>query len=167
MSVDLNSGRQGSLSPAGKSAILHSAIFRLMTTRGSADFAELGGITSEIEQTEYVEVGSAGALFSRHAGRSKPPTIALRRAMRTGPATTWLWLWHQQARMSLPTMHADAWLSLYGPDDSLDGPGRMTYMLVNAWPSKFELGGVKAGGTEVIVQTVTLQCDELIDSAAG
>jgi len=166
MAVDLPAGRQLSIPAADKSRLLTSAVFRLWTVEGSADFSELGGIVSEVEQTEYMEAGPVGALFSRHAGRSRPPTIVLRRAMRTGPSSTWLWTWHQFARQSLPTMHRDCSLTLFGPGDDLAGSGRMTYLLMNAWPTKLELGGVKAGGTEVIVQTVTLQCDDLIDPNA-
>ena len=39
----------------------------------------------------------------------------------------------------------------------------MTYGLINAWPSKLEVSGAKAGGTELIYQTLTLQCEDLID----
>jgi hypothetical protein len=38
-----------------------------------------------------------------------------------------------------------------------------TYMLSNAFPTKVEIAGMKAGGTEVVLQTVTLQCDEIIE----
>jgi phage tail-like protein len=163
MPADLGVGRQTSLAPGQKATFLYSAVFRLWTVQGSADFAELAGIVSEIEQTEYMEAGPVGALFSRHAGRSKPPTIVLRRAMRSDISTGWLWLWHQAARQSLPTMHRDCTLTFFGPGDDLSGTGRVAYQLMNAWPAKVELGGVKAGGTEVVVQTVTLQCDELLD----
>src|SRR3954454_14940307 len=126
MAVDLGAGRQTSLSPGQKASFLYSAVFRLWTVQGSADFSELAGISSEVEQTEYMEAGPIGALFSRHAGRSKPPTVTLRRAMRTGSSTTWLWTWHQFARQSLPTMHRDCFLTLFGPGDSTSGSGRMT-----------------------------------------
>lgn len=163
---ELTTGRQLALTPDLKASMLTSAFFRIWTVEGSADFAELGGISSEVEQTEYMEAGPVGALFSRHAGRSKPPTVVLKRAMRTGPSSTWIWTWHQSARHSLPTMYRDCSLSLFGPGDDPSGPGRMTYLLMNALPTKVELGGVKAGGTEVIVQTVTLQCEDLIDPNA-
>jgi hypothetical protein len=48
----------------------------------------------------------------------------------------------------------------------MDGIGRMTYGLVNAWPSKVEISGVKAGATEMIYQSFTLQCEDLIDPNA-
>lgn len=163
MSPDLPLGRQLALSPHDKETILSSAVFRLATVEGTADFAELGGITSEVENTEYMDSGPFGAIFARYAGRAKPPTITLKRAMRTGPSTLWIWSWHQSARQALPTMRRQAFLTFYGPGDDPTGVGRMTYSLVNAWPAKVEISGVKAGSSEVIYQTVTLQCDDLLD----
>jgi phage tail-like protein len=159
-------GRQLTMAAEDKESILSSATFRLSTVEGTADFAELGGITSEVENTEYMDSGPFGAMFSRHAGRSKPPIIVLKRAMRTGPSTLWIWTWHQAARSSMPNMHRQAFLTFFGPGEDNSGVGRMTYALVNAWPSKVEIAGVKAGSTEVIMQTVTLQCDELLDPNA-
>jgi phage tail-like protein len=164
--VTLQTGRQLSLEPTDKERMLASALFRIWTVEGSADFAELGGITSEVEHTEYMEAGPLGALFSRHAGRSKPPTVTLRRAMRTGPSTTWLWSWHAMARQSLPSMQRDCFLMLFGPGDHLRGLPRMTYILMNAVPTKMEVSAMKAGGTEVVTQSVTLQCEDLIDPNA-
>jgi hypothetical protein len=163
---DLITGRQTALSRDQKEDILTSAVFRIWTVQGSANFAELGGITSEVEQTEYQETGPFGAMFSRHAGRAKPPTVVLKRAMRTGFSTTWLWTWHQFARQSLPLMYRDCALTFFGPGDDIDGVGRMTYLMMNAFPTKLEIGGVKAGGTDYIVQSVTLQCDDMIDPNA-
>ena len=165
--VDLVAGRQLAALPQDKEEILHSAFFRIWTLEGSAFFAELSGITSEVEQTEYMEAGPMGAIFSRHAGRSKPPTVTLKRALRLGPSTTWLWTWHSFARQSLPTMCRLCVLTLFGPGDDPSGTGRATYELVNAFPAKVEIAGVKAGATEVVFQTVTLQCDDLIDPNAA
>ncbi len=161
--MDLTTGRQLPIDPSDKETILSAALFRIWTPEGSADFAELGGITSEVEQTEYMEAGPVGAIFSRHPGRSKPPTVSLRRAMRTGLSTTWLWTWHASARQSLPTMYRDCSLTLFAAGDNPSGSGRMTYLLMNAFPTKVEIAGVKAGASEVILQAVTLQCDDLID----
>ena len=162
----LQPGRQLPIDPTAKEQVLTSAVFRIWTVEGSADFAELAGINSEVEQTEYMEAGPAGALFSRHPGRSKPPTVTLRRALRTGPSTTWLWSWHQLARQSLPAMYRDCSLTLFGPGDDLSGTGKVTYLLMNAFAARVEIAGMKAGGSEIVFQTVTLQCDDLLDPNA-
>ena len=156
-------GRQIAIPSDTKEAVLTSAFFRIGTPEGSADFSELIGISSEVEQTEYMEAGPVGAMFSRHPGRTKPPTVTLKRGMRTGLSTLWIWSWHKMARMSAPGGQRDCALMLYGPNDDPNGPGRMTYMLMNAFPTKVELTGMKMGGTEVVVQTLTLQCEDIFD----
>ena len=165
--VTLGPGRQLPATVEDKEQVLFSAFFRIWTVEGSAFFAELAGITSEVEQTEYMEAGPIGAIFSRHAGRSKPPTVTLKRGLRLGPSTTWLWTWHGFARQSLPAMHRDCHLTLFGPGDSPTGTGRATDLRMHAFPSKVEIAGVKTGATEVVFQTVTLQCDDLIDPNAS
>lgn len=162
MSVPLG-GRQLSITADEKASLLSSAYFRIGTAEGSADFSELIGITSEMEQAEYMEAGPAGALFSRHPGRTRPPAVTLKRGMKTGFSTTWIWAWHKQARMASPLAQRDCVLMLYAPDDDPSGPGRMAFMLMNAFPTKVELSGMKMGGTEVVVQTLTLQCDDIFD----
>jgi hypothetical protein len=164
--VELTAGRQLPATRQDKDELLASAFFRIWTVEGSAYFAELTGITSEVEHTEYMEAGPVGALFSRHPGRSKPPTVTLKRALRIGFSTTWLWTWHGFARQSLPMMFRDCQLTLFGPGDDPAGAGRATYLLMNAFPAKVEIAGVKSGATEVVFQTVTLQCDDLIDPNA-
>ena len=52
---------------------------------------------------------------------------------------------------------------LYGAGSDPGGSASLSYMLVNAFPSKVDIAGMKAGATEVVVQTVTLQCDEIIE----
>jgi hypothetical protein len=64
-------------------------------------------------------------------------------------------------------MYCDCFLYLYGPGDDPHGVGRAVYMLHRAFPSKVEVAGVKSGASEVVFQTVTLQCDEFIDPTAG
>jgi phage tail-like protein len=113
-----------------------------------------------------MEAGPVGSIFSRHPGRTKPPTVTLKRAMRMGLSTTWIWTWHKLARMSAPGMHRDCTLMVYGGGDDPDGIGRMTYILINAFPAKVELSGLKAGATEIVFQTVVLQCDDIVDTAA-
>jgi phage tail-like protein len=166
MSLDLDTGRQLPATAELREALLTSPVFRLWTVEGTADFSELGGISSEVEQTEYMEAGPVGALFSRHPGRSKPPTVTLKRAMRTDVSNLWIWTWHQSARQSMPTMYRDCSLTVYAGGDDLTGPGRITYLLMNAMPTKLEMAGMKSGATEVVIETLTLQCDELLDPNA-
>lgn len=43
----------------------------------------------------------------------------------------------------------------------------ITYVLENAWPSKLEISGMKAGATEVVTETVVLLCDQILMQPAG
>ena len=50
-----------------------------------------------------------------------------------------------------------AWLFMY------DAPGARVarYHLENAWPAKLEIGSLKAGASSILLETVTLVCDNL------
>jgi phage tail-like protein len=159
--VDLGIGRQSSLAPDKRDETLASAVFKIEDDTGkTAMFSELGGISSEIEQTEYMEAGEKGPMFGRFIGKAKPPTVTLKRAMTTGPDTTWIWSWHALARTGSKMAYKTTTLGLIGTGSS---EPLKSYMLVNAFPTKVEIAGMKAGGTEVVIQTVTLQCDEIIE----
>lgn len=159
----LRTGRQLAMPSETKESMLSCAFFRIQATGGTADFAELSGITSEVERQGYRETGPKGAPFSQHAGRSKPPTITLKRSMRTGPSTKWIWQWHQLARASSPQMLRDTTLLLYGSGDDPSGRARIRYMLMNAFPARVELTGMTLGASQIVVQTVVLECDDIID----
>jgi phage tail-like protein len=162
----ISTGRQQAASVDAKSEMLTSALFKLEAEGKSVGFSELAGIVSEVEQAEYMEAGAAGATFSRHFGKTKPPTVTLKRAMSTGDDTSWVWAWHQMARQAAPMAYKDCTLKLYAAGDDPNGPGKMAYLLVNAWPTKVEIAGMKAGSTEVVIQTLTLMCDEMFDPNA-
>jgi phage tail-like protein len=152
---------QGSSQPGDATAIISAAVFRLeVLGMEPINFAELVGISSEVENAEYMAAGTTGAIFSRHFGRAKPPTATLKRGLDQNGQ---LWLWHQMARGQLSAAYKNADLKLYGPGDDLNSPARLTYTLFNAWPSRVEVSGVKAGATEIVYQTVTLMCDDVLD----
>jgi phage tail-like protein len=159
--VDLNPARQGILEAKARDDVLSTATFKISCSPGGeAVFSELGGIMSEIESAEYMEAGPKGPMFGRFVGKAKPPTVTLKRAMSTGKDTTWIWTWHAQARMGDSAAYKPTTLELIpaGKESAVK-----TYVLSNAFPTKVEIAGMKAGGTEVVLQTVTLQCDEIIE----
>jgi phage tail-like protein len=154
----------GQAAGADNTTIISAAVFKLeVPGLNPINFAELVGISSEVENSEYMASGTTGPVFSRHFGRTKPPTVVLKRGLDLNGD---LWLWHQQVRNLSPQAYKLATLKLYGPGDDISGAGRLTYVMTNAWPSKIEVGGVKAGATEIVYQTVTLMCDEIIDPNA-
>ena len=44
---------------------------------------------------------------------------------------------------------------------NFDGAPVARYHLENAWPSKLEIGSLKAGASEVLMETVTLVCEQI------
>lgn len=158
-------GRQLAMLPETKGSLLTCAFFRLWCAEGTIEFSDLQGIVSEVEHHDYSQSGVTGAVYSRHIGRRKPPTITLKRAMRFGPSTAWVWSWHQLVARGVPMAKRDCVLMLYGPGDPPDRPAPTNYTLINAFPSKVELAGAKSGASEVIFQTLTVVCDDMIDGS--
>jgi phage tail-like protein len=160
--TELQTGRQAALDIAKRGETLTSAVFKIENESGQAMFSELGGISSEVESADYMEAGERGPMYGRFIGKAKPPTVTLKRAMSTGPDTTWIWEWHSMARTGSVQAYRTTTLGLYSAGSD-PGSATKSYMLVNAFPTKVEIAGMKAGGTEVVLQTVTLQCDEIIE----
>jgi phage tail-like protein len=157
--VDLSLGRQQAIKADDRSSTLTSATFVIESGGQKAMFSELGGISSEVEQAEYMEAGPRGPQFGRFIGRAKPPTVTLKRSMtKGGSSTRWIWLWHATARKMSSEAYRDCTLQLFGAGST--DPAR-TYHLTNAIPTKVEIAGMKAGGTEVVLQTLTLMCDAI------
>jgi phage tail-like protein len=159
----LGTGRQAAIPETVRKETLTSAVFKIDNSAGVAMFSELGGISSEIESADYMEAGEQGPVYGRFIGKAKPPTVTLKRAMSTGKDTTWIWEWHAMARTGDVKAYRDTTLGLYGAGSD-PGTATKSYMLIGAFPTKVEIAGMKAGGTEVVLQTVTLQCDEIIES---
>lgn len=157
--VDFALGNQKVLGRDDKGQTLTSATFVVECEGKSAAFSELGGINSEVEQTEYMEAGPKGPTYGRFLGKAKPPTVTVKRSMTTGPDTSWIWAWHAQARTLNKLAYKDTTLKLFAAGQG-ETPVK-TYYLSNAIPTKVEIAGMKAGGTEVVLQTLTLMCDAI------
>ncbi|MFL6118864.1 phage tail protein [Actinophytocola sp.] len=126
---------------------------------GEITFSEMSGITSEIEVAEYMSSGTNGVTLAKQFGKTKPATVVLKRGVDQDMT---LWAWHADALAGKPDARRGCTLML---KDSA-GATQQFYTLHMAWPSKLELGGFKAGGSEAIIATVTLTC-EMIEVAPG
>jgi hypothetical protein len=101
-------------------------------------FSELSGINSEVESSEYIAVDPQGNIVhTKQYGKTKPPTVTLKRGVDNNGQ---MWVWHQQVQ--------DA-----------QGANFQKYVLEGAWLSKLEIGGLKAGDSAVVVETVQIVCD--------
>lgn len=159
MGLDMGMGRQQALDKNKRSDTLSSATFEIEADGKTARFSELTGISSEVTMADYMEAGEHGPEFGRFIGQAKPPTVQLKRAMGTGGDTTWIWAWHALARTGAVTAYKQTYLKLFGAG-SPDKPLK-TYELVNAVATKVDIAGMKAGATDVVVQSLTMQCDEI------
>jgi phage tail-like protein len=124
---------------AGPSEALTAARFSL-TIDGVeiASFSELHGITSQID-----------------SNRSKLGSLVLRRGMNQRME---LWAWHEAVLMGdIVSARKSASLIMY----AADGKPVARYHLENAWPSKLEIGALKAGASEVLMETVTIVCEHI------
>ncbi|MEW2811108.1 phage tail protein [Streptomyces massasporeus] len=120
-------------------------------------FSELSGITSEVEPTEYIaaDARTGAIVHTKQFGKTKPPTVTLKRGV---DGTGHLMAWHGMVRAGNPGARMTGTLEL----QNASGQPQATYRLINAWPSKIEIGNMKAGASEIVLETVTFTCEEVI-----
>ncbi len=120
-----------------------------------ASFAELIGITTEVEPVELLESTEKEVTLKKLPGKKKPPTLTLKRGKNQSME---LWLWHEAVLMGdIQAARKSCSLVMY----ATDGTAVARYHLEMAWPSKLEIGGLKAGASEVLMETVTLVCEHI------
>jgi phage tail-like protein len=122
-----------------------------------ASFSELSGINSEIEAVEYISASEAGGTtHSKQFGKIKPPKVTLKRGLDN---SNYIWLWHQAALLGDPlAIKTEVALQLI----SSGGGIQVTYLLEDAWPSKVDIAGAKAGASDVIMETVEIVCSQIL-----
>ena len=111
--------------------------------RSVAIFSELTGITTEVPVVE------------RAAGNTKWGDIELKRGV-TAELEMSSWLEAVQAG-PVGGSRKNASLIMY----STQGKPVARYNLTNAWPSKIEVGALKAGSSEVLIETVTITAERI------
>ena len=62
-----------------------------------------------------------------------------------------------QKRRGRTEARRNAELAFYGPQ----GETVARYYLESAWPSLVEISGAKSGGTQILLETVTLVCENV------
>lgn len=120
-----------------------------------ASFAELLGITTEVEAVELMESTDKAVVLKKLPGKTKPPTLVLKRGKNTSME---LWAWHEAVlNGDIVAARKSCSLVMY----STDGKPVARYHLEHAWPAKLEIGALKAGASEVLMETVTLVCEHI------
>jgi len=121
-----------------------------------ASFQEVSGITSEVEVVELKANDMTGKpVLKKMIGATKPPTITLKRA---ADASMGLWTWHKAA-LDGDIIGARKNGSIVQLDFIYGEVAR--YNFFDAWISKFEATGMKAGDNTPAVESVTIVCERL------
>jgi|ERR1700674_356433 len=121
-----------------------------------AQFQEVSGIVSEVDVIELKENTKDGKyILHKLPGNRKPPSITLKRAKNS---STDMWDWHQKVYQGkVADARKNGSVVLYGYDHAEVS----RYNFVNAWPSKVTMSALKAGSNEVLMEEVTIVCEEL------
>ncbi|MGH3903134.1 MAG: phage tail protein [Pseudonocardiaceae bacterium] len=120
-----------------------------------ATFSELIGIISEVEPVEYLASTDKEVVSAKLPGKRKPPTLTLKRGKNTSME---LWAWHEAVLTGqVAAARKSCSLVMYNSE----GKSVARYHLENAWPSKIEIGVLKAGSSEVLTESVTIVCEHI------
>ncbi len=120
-----------------------------------ASFSELQGITTEVEPVDFLESTDKEVVFKKLPGKRKPPTIVLKRGKNSSME---LWAWHEAVLQgNIVAARKSCSLIMY----NYDGAPVARYHLEHAWPSKLEVGSLKAGASEVLMEKVTIVCESI------
>ena len=117
-------------------------------------FSELEGIVSGWDRDELqVVTRRRGQRELRIPTRSKPPTVTLTRELTRNLELS---AWHELVLLGdVAAARKNVSLIVYNSA----GAPVARYHLTNAWPSKLEIGALKAGASQVLLETVTLSAE--------
>ena len=120
-----------------------------------ASFSELQGITTSVEVVDQMESSDKEIILKKLPGKRNPPTIVLKRGKNTSME---LWSWHEAVLAGdMMAARRSCSLVMY----SADGRPVARYHMEHAWPAKIEIGALKAGASEVLMETDTLVCEHI------
>lgn len=112
-------------------------------------FAEVG-LVSGFEPAE-LELATKGIVLP---SKQKPPTITLKRGLTRNLELS---AWHEAARTGDVAARKNASLVMF----DVEGRPIARWNFANAWPAKIEIGALKAGASEVLMETVTLVAEDI------
>ena len=124
-------------------------------------FAECSGLAQELQVVTSTHNTPQGReVLMQTPGPEKPPNIILKRgASASNIFTEW---YRQVADGDVKGARRSCSIVMY--DYQHTEVAR--YNLFEAWPSKVEIGGLKSGASEVLMESVTLTCNRCERAAA-
>jgi len=115
-------------------------------------FSELE-LVSGFDRDELEIVSREGETELALPGKRKPPTVTLKRGMTRNIEMA---AWHELVILGdVAAARRDVSLTMY----NTKGDPVARYHLTDAWPSKIEVGALKAGESSVLLETVTMTCE--------
>ena len=120
-----------------------------------AQFSELSGIVTEVEPVRFMESSDKEIIMKQLPGMVGVGKIVLKRGKNSSME---LWAWHEAVlNGDIVAARKSASLVMY----NYDGKAVARYHLEHAWPAKIEIGALKAGSSEVLMETVTIVCERI------
>jgi phage tail-like protein len=120
-----------------------------------AAFSELQGITTQVDVVDFLQSSDKEVMLTKLPGRRTPPTVILKRGKNNSME---LWSWHEAVLAGdMAAARKSCSLVMY----NTDGKPVARYHMENAWPAKIEIGGLKAGASEVLMESVTVVCEHI------
>lgn len=117
--------------------------------RPAGSFAELKGVTSEIELPDAILSSARGTIDITGTSRQLPPTVVLRR--RLTPSIE-MAAWHELVVLGdMAAARKPVTLTMF----SAKGEPVARYHLTDAWPHKIEITALDSG---ILMETVTMTC---------
>ena len=141
---------------AGTQDAITAARFAI-TIDGSeiASFSELQGITTQVDVVDFIESSDKEVIMKKLPGKRTPPTVMLKRGKNSSME---LWAWHEAVLMGdMALARKSCSLVMF----DVGGKAVARYHLEHAWPSKIEIGALKAGASEVLMESVTIVCEHI------
>jgi phage tail-like protein len=120
--------------------------------------AELKNINTAVDPVEYIyaDPKTGESIHSKQYGKTKPPSVNFVTGLEPN-AMKHFFTWHDLARHGKTDARQDATIHLMDAGNNF----KLTYHLHWAWCAKLEVSGAKAGSSDAVTLTVTLECDHI------
>lgn len=116
-----------------------------------AHFREVSGLSMDVKVIENEALAPGGKrIITKEPGPRKWGDVTLKRGQTTSNEW-WKWIGSIHPENLSPSRR-DVTIKLY----NFAGAEVLKFDLLNCWPSKVSMGGLKAGGTEILVEECTL-----------
>lgn len=120
----------------------------------SGMFTEASGLAMDIEEVKSTRVTLLGKSVTRFSpGTVKYSTITLKREFNGDKE---FWTWHDEMCKGM-NKYSDGAIVMY----SLDGKEVDRWSILKAWPSKWSVSDLDAGGDDVMTEEIELQIEFL------